>query len=82
MMRDRPARRRLEAMLERGCATVTTFIPAAALGCEAEILFWLSVEPSMQDSVAEGLAGVQVLAVKRGFLMVPWAEDRVAAALA
>ncbi|WP_176993391.1 Lrp/AsnC family transcriptional regulator [Nonomuraea jiangxiensis] len=123
------ARRRLEAMLERGCATVATFIPAAALGYEAEILFWLSVEPSMQDSVAERLsnergvrmiasmlgqaslmcevivpttadlhhftsrtlasvpgiqswtAGVQVLTVKRGFLMVPWAEDRVAAAL-
>jgi hypothetical protein len=54
MMRDRPARRRLAAMLERGCATVTTFIPA----------------------------GVQVLTVKRGFLMVPWAEERVAAALA
>ncbi|GAA3665966.1 Lrp/AsnC family transcriptional regulator [Nonomuraea antimicrobica] len=124
------ARRRLEAMLERGCASVTTFIPAAALGYEAEILFWLSVEPSMQDSVAERLshergvrmiasmlgqaslfcevivpttadlhhftsrtlaavpgirswtAGVQVLTVKRGFLMVPWAEDRIAAALA
>lgn len=123
------ARRRLEAMLERGCATVTTFIPAAALGYEAEILFWLSVEPSMQDSVAERLsnergvrmiasmlgqaslmcevivpttadihhftsrtlasvpgiqswtAGVQVLTVKRGFLMVPWAQDRIAAAL-
>lgn len=123
------ARRRLEGMLERGCATVTTFIPAAALGYEAEILFWLSVEPSMQDSVAERLsnergvrmiasmlglaslmcevivpttadlhhftsrtlasvpgihswtAGVQVLTVKRGFLMVPWAEDRIAAAL-
>ncbi|TDD20544.1 Lrp/AsnC family transcriptional regulator [Nonomuraea diastatica] len=124
------ARRRLESMLECGCATVATFIPAAALGYEAEILFWLSVEPSMQDSVAERLsgergvrmiasmlgqaslmcevivpttadihrftsrtlasipgihswtAGVQVLTVKRGFLMVPWAEDRIAAALA
>ncbi|GAA3547422.1 Lrp/AsnC family transcriptional regulator [Nonomuraea rosea] len=124
------ARRRLEAMLERGCATVATFIPAAALGYEAEILLWLSVEPSMQDRVAERLsdergvrmiasllgqaslicevivpttadlhhftsrtlasvpgiqswtAGVQVLTVKRGFLMVPWAEDRIAAALA
>ncbi|MDP4504346.1 hypothetical protein [Nonomuraea turcica] len=58
MMRDRPARRRLAAMLERGCATVTTFISAAALGYEA------------------------VLTVKSGFLMVPWAEDRVAVALA
>lgn len=123
------ARRRLEAMLDRGCASVTAFIPAAALGYEAEILFWLSVEPSMQDSVAERLsgergvrmiasvlgqaslicevivpttadlhhftsrtlasvpgiqswtAGVQVLTVKRGFLMVPWAENRIAAAL-
>ncbi|MBF8193223.1 Lrp/AsnC family transcriptional regulator [Nonomuraea sp. K274] len=124
------ARRRLEGMLERGCASVATFIPAAALGYEAEILFWLSVEPRMQNSVAERLsgergvrmiasmlgqaslmcevivpttadihrftsqtlasvpgirswtAGVQVLTVKRGFLMVPWAEDRIAAALA
>lgn len=124
------ARRRLEAMLERGCATVATFIPAAALGYEAEIMFWLSVEPSTQDSVAERLskergvrmiasvlgqaslwcevimpttadihhftsrtlasvpgvqswtAGVQLLTVKRGFLMVPWAEARIAAALA
>ena len=124
------ARRRLEAMLERGCASVATFIPAAALGYEAEILFWLSVEPSMLESVAERLsgergvrviasvlgqaslmcevimpttadihrftsrtlaavpgiqswtAGVQVLTVKRGFLMVPWAEARIEAALA
>ncbi|MFD9944766.1 Lrp/AsnC family transcriptional regulator [Nonomuraea sp. NPDC059023] len=124
------ARRRLEAMLERGCATVATFIPAAALGFEAEILFWLSVEPAMLDSVAERLnaergvrlitatlgqaslmcevimpttadihhftsrtlasipgiqswtANVQVLAVKRGYLMWPWAEARVEAALA
>jgi hypothetical protein len=44
-------------MLECGCATVATFIPTAALGYEAEILFWLSVEPSMQDSVAERLSG-------------------------
>lgn len=124
------ARRRFEAMVERGCAITATFIPAAALGYEAELLFWLSVEPSMQDAVAERLAnergvrmiasllgqtslicevivpttadihhftsrtlasvpgiqswtaGVQVLTVKRGFLMVPWAEDRIAAALA
>lgn len=124
------ARRRLESMLERGCAAVTTFIPAAALGYEAEVLLWLSVEPTRQDSAAERLssergvrmiasvlgqasltcevivpttadlhrftsstlasvpgvqswtAGVQVLTVKRGFLMVPWAEDRIAEALA
>ncbi|GAA0912027.1 Lrp/AsnC family transcriptional regulator [Nonomuraea longicatena] len=122
-------RRRLDAMLDRGCASVVTFIPAAALGFEAEVLLWLTVEPAMLDSVAERLsaergvrfiaamlgqaslmcevimpttddlyrftsrtlaavpgisswtANVQVLPVKRGYLMWPWAQARIDAVL-
>ncbi|PZG42992.1 Lrp/AsnC family transcriptional regulator [Spongiactinospora gelatinilytica] len=50
-------RRRFEVMTERGCATISTFIPASALGYEAEVLFWLSVEPARLDAVAGVLTG-------------------------
>ncbi|GII91731.1 Lrp/AsnC family transcriptional regulator [Sinosporangium siamense] len=123
-------RRRFESMIERGCATVATFVPASALGYEAEVLFWLSVDPSALDDIATNLtehigvrfiastlgqsslmcevimpttaaihhftsrtlagipglrswtASVQILNVKRAFLPVPWAQHRIATALA
>ncbi|MCG5219503.1 Lrp/AsnC family transcriptional regulator [Streptosporangium sp. KLBMP 9127] len=62
-------RRRFEGMIERGCATVATFIPASALGYEAEVLFWLSVEPARLESVAEALTelrGVRYISATLG----------------
>ncbi|MEE6259520.1 Lrp/AsnC family transcriptional regulator [Plantactinospora sonchi] len=120
-------RRRFEALYHAGCVQVITLVPAAALGFEAEILFWLSVAPSRLDAVARELAalrgvryvaatlgqeslmcevilpthadvfefttktlggidgiqawtaGVQLLTVKRGFVITPWAARRLAA---
>ncbi|MEV8639174.1 Lrp/AsnC family transcriptional regulator [Streptosporangium sp. NPDC051023] len=62
-------RRRFEAMLERGCAFVATLVPAAALGYEAEVLFWLSVEPARMEAVVELLTehrGVRFIASTLG----------------
>lgn len=120
-------RRRFETLYTAGCVQVITLVPAAALGFEAEILFWLSVAPSRLDAVARELAalrgvryvaatlgqeslmcevilpthadvfefttktlggidgiqawtaGVQLLTVKRGFVITPWAARRLAA---
>jgi len=52
-------RRRFEALYDAGCVLITTLVPAAALGFEAEILFWLSVAPSRLDPVAKELAGLR-----------------------
>ncbi|MBW4722486.1 Lrp/AsnC family transcriptional regulator [Saccharothrix obliqua] len=49
-------RRRFEAALHRGCVQVITLVPAAALGFEAEIIYWLSVAPARLQAVAEELA--------------------------
>lgn len=118
-------RRRFESLNGAGCVQVITLVPAAALGFEAEILFWLSVAPSRLDSVARKLAalrgvryvaatlgqeslmcevilpthadvfefttktlggidgiqawtaGVELLTVKRGFVITPWAARRL-----
>ncbi|RKR88642.1 DNA-binding Lrp family transcriptional regulator [Micromonospora pisi] len=117
-------RRRFEALYGAGCVQVITLVPAAALGFEAELLFWLSVAPSRLDAVARELAalpgvryvaatlgqeslmcevilpthadvldfttrtlaridgvrswaaGVELLTVKRGFVLTPWAARR------
>ncbi|WP_283137459.1 Lrp/AsnC family transcriptional regulator [Rhizohabitans arisaemae] len=48
-------RRRFDSMIERGCAAVASFAPPAALGYEAEVLFWLAVEPGHLDEIAATL---------------------------
>jgi DNA-binding Lrp family transcriptional regulator len=121
-------RRRFEALHSAGCVQVITLVPAAALGFEAEILFWLSVAPARLDAVARELAelrgvryvaatlgqeslmcevilpshadlfrfttqtlggidgirawtaGVELLTVKRGFVVTPWAARRLSGA--
>ena len=117
-------RRRFESLHSAGCVQVITLVPAAALGFEAELLFWLSVTPARLDAVARELAGlpgvryvaatlgqesmmcevilpthadvlefttqtlaridglrswtagVELLTVKRGFVVTPWAARR------
>ncbi|BCJ31099.1 Lrp/AsnC family transcriptional regulator [Actinocatenispora sera] len=49
-------RRRFEAMRDRGCLTVTTLVPSAALGFESEVLLDVTVAPSRLDEVARELA--------------------------
>nr|MDT0658135.1 Lrp/AsnC family transcriptional regulator [Micromonospora sp. DSM 115978] len=119
-------RRRFESLYNTGCLQVITLVPAAALGFEAEVLFWLSVAPARLDSVARELAqlrgvryvaatlgqeslmcevilpthadlfrfttqtlggidgirawtaSVELLTVKRGFVITPWAARRLA----
>lgn len=118
-------RRRFEAMSRRGCVSVVTLVPAAALGFEAEIMLWLDIRPSQLDAVAheltshvgvrylaatlenssllcevilptphdvfeftnhtlaaiDGLRGwsanVELLTVKRGFVLTPWSSEHV-----
>ncbi|WP_326562486.1 Lrp/AsnC family transcriptional regulator [Micromonospora sp. NBC_01796] len=117
-------RRRFEALHGAGCVQVITLVPAAALGFEAELLFWLSVTPARLEAVAHELAaltgvryvaatlgqeslmcevilpthadvlefttrtlaridgvrswsaGVELLTVKRGFVLTPWTAGR------
>jgi DNA-binding Lrp family transcriptional regulator len=52
-------RRRFETLYQAGCVQVVTLVPAAALGFEAEILFWLSVAPARLDAVARELAALR-----------------------
>ncbi|MDG4833430.1 Lrp/AsnC family transcriptional regulator [Solwaraspora sp. WMMD1047] len=62
-------RRRFESLHHGGCLQVVTLVPAAALGFEAEILFWLSVAPARLDTVARELAeldGVRQVAATLG----------------
>lgn len=53
------ARRRFEAAYRTGCVQVITLVPAAALGFEAEMFFWLSVDPARLEAVAHELAAVR-----------------------
>lgn len=123
-------RRRFESLHSAGCVQVITLVPAAALGFESELLFWLSVAPARLDAVARELAalsgvryvaatlgqeslmcevilpthadvlefttqtlaridglrswtaGVELLTVKRGFVVTPWAARSSIAATA
>jgi DNA-binding Lrp family transcriptional regulator len=62
-------RRRFEALYVAGCVQVITLVPAAALGFEAELLFWLSVTPARLEAVARELAaltGVRYVAATLG----------------
>jgi DNA-binding Lrp family transcriptional regulator len=52
-------RRRFEARYNAGCVQVVTLVPAAALGFEAEILFWLSVAPARLEAVAHEMAALR-----------------------
>jgi DNA-binding Lrp family transcriptional regulator len=49
-------RRRCEALYRRGCVETVTLVPAAALGFEAEVMLFVSVEPARLESVAARLA--------------------------
>ncbi|MEV0088068.1 Lrp/AsnC family transcriptional regulator [Saccharopolyspora sp. NPDC050642] len=121
-------RRRCEALFRQGCVETVTLVPAAALGYEAEVLLFVSVEPSKLEAVAARLsehrgvrfvaallgqyslvcevimpttadlyrfvtgtlgridgvrswqANVEALTVKRGFVVVPWAQAALAKA--
>lgn len=62
-------RRRFEALTHKGCVQIVTLVPAAALGFEAEVLFWLSVTPDRLDEAARRLAalrGVRYVAATLG----------------
>ncbi|MQA97213.1 MAG: AsnC family transcriptional regulator [Streptosporangiales bacterium] len=62
-------RRRFETLTQKGCVLVVTLVPAAALGFEAEVLFWLSVTPDRLDEAARQLAalrGVRYVAATLG----------------
>lgn len=62
-------RRRFEALYNTGCVQVITLVPAAALGFEAEMFFWLTVEPARLEVVAHELAaqrGVRYVAATLG----------------
>jgi DNA-binding Lrp family transcriptional regulator len=48
-------RRRFERIINDGCASVVTIVPAAALGFEAETLLTVSVEPAKLNEVAHSL---------------------------
>ncbi|MGH8867458.1 MAG: Lrp/AsnC family transcriptional regulator [Actinomycetes bacterium] len=62
-------RRRFETLLARGCITVVTLVPAAALGFESELLFVITVAPNRLDAVARRLVtyrGVRYVAATLG----------------
>jgi DNA-binding Lrp family transcriptional regulator len=62
-------RRRFEALYGSGCVQVITLVPAAALGFEAEMFFWLTVAPARLEDVAHELAaqpGVRYVAATLG----------------
>ncbi|MGH3388473.1 MAG: Lrp/AsnC family transcriptional regulator [Actinomadura sp.] len=52
-------RRRFETLYNTGCIQIVTLVPAAALGFESEILFWLSVTPARLEAVAHELAALR-----------------------
>jgi DNA-binding Lrp family transcriptional regulator len=65
LLDETTVRRRFEAMLNRGCVTVVTLTPAAALGFTSEVLLDISVEPCKLREVSEQLtafAGVRFVA--------------------
>ncbi|MFI5611554.1 Lrp/AsnC family transcriptional regulator [Amycolatopsis sp. NPDC051903] len=55
-LNESTVRRRFERMVADGCATVSTIVPAPALGLEAETLLTVSVAPAKLDEVAGALA--------------------------
>jgi DNA-binding Lrp family transcriptional regulator len=55
-LNESTARRRFERMIADGCATVSTLVPAPALGLEAETLLTVSVAPAKLNEVARALA--------------------------
>jgi DNA-binding Lrp family transcriptional regulator len=62
-------RRRFETLLARGCVSVITLVPAAALGFESEIFFLITVAPAELDAAARELVtyrGVRFLAATLG----------------
>ncbi|MFC7587154.1 Lrp/AsnC ligand binding domain-containing protein [Nonomuraea antimicrobica] len=73
---------------ERGVRMIASMLGQASLFCEvivpttADLHHFTSRTLAAVPGIRSWTAGVQVLTVKRGFLMVPWAEDRIAAALA
>jgi DNA-binding Lrp family transcriptional regulator len=62
-------RRRFETLQRRGCVTVTTLVPARALGFESEIFLNVTVAPRYLDAVARELTryrGVRYVAALLG----------------
>lgn len=55
-LNESTVRRRFERMLADGCATLTTLVPAAALGFEAETMLRVTVEPAKLNEAAHTLA--------------------------
>lgn len=55
-LNESTVRRRFERMLADGCAMLTTIVPAAALGFEAETMLRISVEPAKLNEAAHTLA--------------------------
>lgn len=54
-LNESTVRRRFDRMIADGCASVSTIVPAAALGLEAETLLTVSVEPAKLSEVADAL---------------------------
>jgi DNA-binding Lrp family transcriptional regulator len=55
-LNESTVRRRFERMVADGCAMLTTLVPAAALGFEAETMLQVGVEPAKLTEVAHALA--------------------------
>ncbi|WP_170141060.1 Lrp/AsnC family transcriptional regulator [Allonocardiopsis opalescens] len=53
---ERTVRRRFETLRGQGMVTMITLVPAAAMGFDTEVLFWLEVEPAQMRRVATRLA--------------------------
>ncbi|HEY8456366.1 MAG TPA: Lrp/AsnC family transcriptional regulator [Actinopolymorphaceae bacterium] len=68
-LNESTVRRRYEVLASRGCVQVMTFVPAALLGYETEVLLWLDVTPNRLQTVAEELSqlrGVRFIAATLG----------------
>lgn len=55
-LNESTVRRRFDRMIADGCASVSTMVPAAALGLEAETLLTVSVAPAKLSEVADALS--------------------------
>lgn len=55
-LNESTVRRRFDALLDRGCVSVVTLVPAPALGFESELLVTVGVAPSRLADVARELA--------------------------
>ncbi|MET0233563.1 MAG: Lrp/AsnC family transcriptional regulator [Kibdelosporangium sp.] len=60
-LNESTVRRRFERMINDGCASVLTIVPAAALGFESETMLTVSVEPSKLNKVAAALTRHQAV---------------------